>query len=152
MPFIPHIAYCGSLNYTMNAFYKRREAVGMCSSIEAYKYYQELLPDAIDCFDPLVSEKLKNVINNSKEEAEEPDNSEKDYLKYDKLQPVDTLVVSLLRADGSDMVPVLTGVFARTAPREIRIRHIFRTMSKIERWGSFPTESIQTMRTVRCSE
>ena len=101
-PFIPHIAYCGSLNYTMNAFYKRREAVGMCSSIEAYKYYQELLPDAIDCFDPLVSEKLKNVINNSKEEAEEPDNSEKDYLKYDKLQPVDTLVVSLLRADGSD--------------------------------------------------
>ena len=61
-----------------------------------------LLADTIDCFDPTVSEKLKNIINNSAEAYEEPDNSEMDYLAYDKETPIDTLTVSLLRADGSD--------------------------------------------------
>ena len=37
---MPYVAFCGSLNYTMNAFYKRRESVSMCSSIMAYRYYQ----------------------------------------------------------------------------------------------------------------
>lgn len=55
---MPYIAFCGSLNYTMNAFYKRRESVSMCNSLEAYCYYKNLLPDTIDCFDPSVSEKL----------------------------------------------------------------------------------------------
>lgn len=99
---LPYVAYCGSLNYTMNAFYKRRESVSQCCSISAYAYYKELLTDTIDCFDSSVSEKLKNVANNSADAFEEPDNSEKDYLTYDKQTPVDTLNVSLLRADGSD--------------------------------------------------
>ena len=99
---MPYVAFCGSLNYTMNAFYKRRESVSMCSSIMAYRYYQELLPDTIDCFDPAVSEKLKNVINNTADTSVDPDNVEKDYLVYDEEVPVDTLKVSLLRADGSD--------------------------------------------------
>ena len=99
---MPYIAFCGFLNYTMNAFYKRRESVSMCNSLEAYCYYKNLLPDTIDCFDPSVSEKLKNVINNTAENFVEPDNSEKDYLVYDKETPIDTLNVSLLRADGSD--------------------------------------------------
>ena len=99
---MPCVAFCGSLNYTMNAFYKRRESVSMCSSIMAYRYYQELLADTIDCFDPAVSEKLKNVINNTADTAVDPDNVEKDYLVYDEEVPVDTLKVSLLRADGSD--------------------------------------------------
>ena len=98
----PDVAYCGSLNYTMNAFYKRRESVSVCNPTEAYLYYQSLLSDTIDCFDPSVYEKLKNIINNSPEAIEEPDNSELDYLAYDKQTPVDTLKVSLLRADGSD--------------------------------------------------
>lgn len=99
---IPDIAFCGSLNYTMNAFYKRRESVSMCSSHAAYKYYRELLADTIDCFDEAVGEKLKNVINNTSDTFVEPDNSEKDYLTYDAETPVDTLDVSLLFADGSD--------------------------------------------------
>lgn len=99
---IPYRAFCGSLNYTTNAFYKRRESVAMCDPLSAYRYYQELLPDTIDCFDPLASERLKNVVNNSGAEAEEPDNSEKDYLLYDSIVPVDILRVSLLRADGTD--------------------------------------------------
>lgn len=99
---VPHIAYCGSLNYTMNAFYKRRESIGICSSLEAYKYYRELLSDTIDCFDSQVVEKLKNVTNNTSELLVEPDYSEKDYLIYDQETPVDTLTISLLRSDGSD--------------------------------------------------
>lgn len=99
---VPHIAFCGSLNYTMNAFYKRRESVSACDAYSAYIYYTELFKDTIDCFDPKVSEKLKNVINNTADAFEEPDNSEKDYLLYDRKKPEDTLTVSLLRANGSD--------------------------------------------------
>lgn len=99
---MPYIAFCGSLNYTMNAFYKRRESVSICSSLAAYKYYQELLADTIDCFDESVGEKLKNVINNTSDTFIEPDNSEKDYLMYDAETPVDSLNVSLLFANGSD--------------------------------------------------
>ena len=40
---MPYVAFCGSLNYTMNAFYKRRESVSMCNSLEAFLYYKELL-------------------------------------------------------------------------------------------------------------
>lgn len=96
---IAQYAYCGSLNYTMNAFYKRRESVSICNPSLAYSYYQSLLLDTIDCFDPLVTQKIKNVTNNTAG-IEEPDNSELDYLTYDKQTPVDTLNVSLLQADG----------------------------------------------------
>ena len=99
---VPITAYCGSLNYTMNAYYKRRESVCSCDAFSAWKYYDELLKDTIDCFDSSVSEKLKKVINRSSDAYEEPDNSEKDYLRYDSETPVDSLNVSLLRADGSD--------------------------------------------------
>lgn len=98
----PHIAYCGSLNYTMNAFYKRRESVSTCNSIDAYMYFKSLLPDTIDCFDPTISEKLKNVTNNTLSPKEDIDNSEKDYLEYDKETPISTIKISLLKADGSD--------------------------------------------------
>ena len=96
----PYIAYCGSLNYTMNAFYKRRETVGRCDPLATYPYYKELLSDTVDCFDPEVSERLKNVVNNTADSLVEPDDSEKDYLVYDKQKPVDTLNVSLLCANG----------------------------------------------------
>lgn len=98
----PQIAFCGSLNYTMNAYYKRRESVASCNPVDAYLYYEELLGDTMDCFNPEVSEKLRNVINNGPEFFEEPDNSENDYLSYDRITPVDTITVSLLKSDGSD--------------------------------------------------
>ena len=99
---LPYVAYCGSLNYTMNAFYKRRESVSMCNSLDAYMYYKSLLPDTVDCFDSSVYEKLKNVVNNSPSSTEDVDNYEKDYLEYDKEKPVATIRVSLHKADGSD--------------------------------------------------
>lgn len=98
----PFIAYCGSLNYTMNAFYKRRETVSMCSPSEAFKYYKALLPDTVDCFDEDVFDKLKNIKNNKATELEEVDNCENDYNYYDKLNPVEKITVSLLKADGSE--------------------------------------------------
>lgn len=98
----PTIAYCGSLNYTMNAFYKRRETVSRCNPLSAYCYYKSLLLDTIDCFDPMATDKLRKVVNNNPDAVDEPDNSEKNYLMYDAMQPVAILNVSLLRADGSD--------------------------------------------------
>ncbi len=97
---VPKIAFCGSLNYTMNAFYKRRELVSKCEPFGAFMYFENLLPYTIDCFDPLAGEKLKNVQNAAA--AEEPDPVEEDYSYYDKQEPIDILNVSLLRADGSD--------------------------------------------------
>lgn len=100
---LPKYAYCGSLNYTMNAFYKRRELVSQCDGNEALQYYNTLFPDTIDCFDDGVAEKLKNIINNtSSTEVDAPDNSESEYSRYDNAIPIDTLKISLLRANGTD--------------------------------------------------
>lgn len=99
---IPLVAYCGSLNYTMNAYYKRRESVSMCNEMSAWAYYKELLNDTVDCFDPYVCERLKNVVNNSPNDFEEPDNSENDYYMHDRQAPIDTIKISLLRADGCE--------------------------------------------------
>lgn len=94
------IAYCGSLNYTMNAFYKRRESVVSCEATEAIKYYYKLMEDSIPCIDSDISSKLKNVVNNSIEDIEST--KDETYEMYDRMIPIDTIKVSLLRADGSD--------------------------------------------------
>lgn len=99
---IPQLAYCGSLNYTMNAFYKRRETVSLCDAERALQYYYDILPDTVDCFDIVALEQLRNVLKNNVEDFEEPDNSESDYSRYNAQTPIDTLTVSLLRSDGSD--------------------------------------------------
>ena len=98
--FSPDIAYCGSLNYTMNAFYKRRESLAPCNPLKAYKYYKELLTDSINCLDPAAIDRIKKVTNDTQADAFEPDDLE--YAVYDAMTPVDTLQVSLLRADGTD--------------------------------------------------
>ncbi len=97
----PQIAYCGSLNYTNNAFYKRRESVSRCDENKAFAYYQNLLPDTIDCFDSKASAEIKNVANASPEDND--DVSDKDYDAYDKEKPIDTLKVSLLMAREQDV-------------------------------------------------
>ncbi len=99
---MPKIAYCGSLNYTMNAFYKRRESVAICDSVQAWRYYQELKKDVLDCMDPSVIEKIKKLTNGPGELSKEDDGEEAEYSYYDKLTPIDTIKISLLKADGSD--------------------------------------------------
>ena len=100
LPYLPVLGYCGSLNYTMNAFYKRRETVCACDPMKALIYWKKLFPDTVDCFDPLAASKLKNVVNKEAIMAE-PDTSEPDYVTYDGMVPIDTCRVSLLFADGS---------------------------------------------------
>lgn len=95
---IPQAAYCGSLNYTMNAFYKRRETVTSCDPKSAYTYYKGLLNDTIDCFESSAMERL-NITNHVQQE-EDPDNAELDYAVYDAMQPIAVAKISLLTADG----------------------------------------------------
>lgn len=94
------VAYTGSLNYTMNAFYKRREVVSACNPASAYMYYQKLFNDTVNCLEPSAIERIKKVTNEPPGDAFEPDDL--DYATYDAMTPIDTLQVSLLRADGSD--------------------------------------------------
>lgn len=98
----PRFAYCGSLNYTMNAFYKRREVVTQCDEAKALQYFYSLLTDTVDCFDESVADRLKKVVNNNVADGEEVDNSESEYQRYNSVTPIDTIKISLLRADGTD--------------------------------------------------
>lgn len=100
----PVVAYCGSLNYTMNAFYKRRESVVCCNPVEILEYFNVLENDSLECTNPEILEHLKKISNGTAEDGI-PDAFEdisEDYDYYDKLEPIDTLNVSLLRADGTD--------------------------------------------------
>ena len=109
----PVIAFCGSVNYTMNAFNNRRETAVSCSPIEANQYYHSLLPDCVDCYDENALSLVKSfkpnsaIATNGISSFNTPaeileDGIELDYSYYDKLTPVDELSVSLLKADGSD--------------------------------------------------
>ena len=100
--YLPTKAYCGSLNYTMNAFYKRRESICECYGLDALKYYDSLIPDTIDCLDPEANERLKNVVNNPSTALDDLEAPEKGYDYYNKTKPIDYLNISLLRSDGSD--------------------------------------------------
>ena len=46
---IPRIAFCGSANYSINAFQKRRECMCECNPEEARKYFKSLYKDTVDC-------------------------------------------------------------------------------------------------------
>ena len=95
----PAVAFCGSANYSMQAFRVRRECMTQCSPTSAWYYYNLLLADTIDCFDEDIMEKVKFSKRQVGIEAEgDPDNA--DYNYYDKKVPVDTLKVSLLGARG----------------------------------------------------
>ncbi|MDC7278062.1 NgoFVII family restriction endonuclease [Butyrivibrio fibrisolvens] len=96
----PWIAYSGSLNYTNNAFYKRREVVSPCDPLSAFMYYQDVFEDTINCLDPQAVERVKNVSNKKADEYVIEDVEDKDYSYYDKLEPVETIRVSLLKANG----------------------------------------------------
>lgn len=96
-------AYNGSANYTMNAFFARRECMDSCNPQEANRYYKSLLKDTIDCFDELIKEKVSFSVKRSAEEDIADTNLENlTWEHYQELEPVDSIEVSLLKADGSD--------------------------------------------------
>lgn len=98
--YVPVKAYAGSLNYTSNAFYKRREVVSECNAAFAGLYYLKLLPDTIDCYDPDVSTKLQNIVNGTAVAIEDPDNTDNEYEYYNAMQPEAVCKISLLTAAG----------------------------------------------------
>lgn len=51
-------AFNGSANYTMNAFFVRRECMDACNPKEANHYFNSLLPDTINCFDGQIKDKV----------------------------------------------------------------------------------------------
>lgn len=96
-------AYNGSANYTMNAFFVRRECMDYCDAKEANHYYNSLLPDTIDCLDKLVKEKITFSSSKHLEDDIVDTNLENlSWEHYQELKPVDRIKVSLLKADGSD--------------------------------------------------
>lgn len=98
------IAFCGSLNYTINAFYKRRESLATCNALATLNYWNELYKDTKDCLD----EQIYNILKKSsrtdiqKTKEEEIDSDDEDYDFYNSKIPLDDLKISLLKADGSE--------------------------------------------------
>lgn len=96
----PSLAFCGSVNYTIEAFEKRRESISSCDAELAYQYYKRLRKDC--------TEISKISLSNLPEEST-PNNgdSENDSIDkwedYDIALPVAILDLSLLKSDGTDV-------------------------------------------------
>lgn len=100
---VPKIAFCGSANYTLNAFQKRRECMTDCDAVEAEQYYCELLTDSVDCLDPNISTVMRftdKSVDDSQEEVDEDNLENLSYDNYVHRIPIDELRVSLLKANG----------------------------------------------------
>ncbi len=99
----PVLAFCGSANYSMNAFFKRRECMTDCSSSEANAYFDELLKDTLLATDESVKEKIN--FTKTKNIDSEIDKYNLENLSWDMFkdrEPIDTCKISLLTADGKD--------------------------------------------------
>lgn len=96
-------AYNGSANYTMNAFYTRRECMDLCDAKEANHYFRSLLADTADCFDVQIKEKISFSNKKNVEDDIADTNLENlSWEQYAGIQPVGSIEVSLLKADGSE--------------------------------------------------
>lgn len=97
----PQIAFNGSANYTVNAFYKRREVLTDCSPADALTYFKSLLGDTIDCQDPNIVNVMKFAKHEFNYDEISIDNEEN--LTYENLKrrtPIDVLEISWLKNDG----------------------------------------------------
>lgn len=96
-------AYNGSANYTMNAFFVRRECMDSCDAKEANHYYNSLLSDTITCFDKHIEDKISfSTKKNIEEDIADTNLENLSWASYQKINPIDILEISLLKADGSD--------------------------------------------------
>lgn len=99
----PVLAFCGSANYSMNAFFKRRECMTDCNSSEANAYFDELLKDTLLATDVSIGEKIN--FTKAKNIDSEIDKYNLENLSWDMFkdrEPIDTCKISLLTADGKD--------------------------------------------------
>lgn len=99
----PVLAFCGSANYSMNAFFKRRECMTNCDSKEAEDYFNKLLKDTLLATDDSVKEKI--IFSKSKGVDTEIDKYNLENLNwnmFENKEPLDTCRISLLTADGKE--------------------------------------------------
>ena len=98
---VPQCSFCGSANYTINAFQKRRECMNPCDPMESLSYYNELKKDSIDCFAPDVEGKVH--FSSVATDTSEIDANNLENLSYDDYigkTPIDSISVSLLQSKG----------------------------------------------------
>lgn len=98
----PLIAFCGSANYSMNAFFKHRECMTDCDSKKAEQYFEQLLSDTILATDPLVLQKIK--FSKKKQLTSEIDKYNLENITWNMFsnkKPLDVCTISLLTSDGT---------------------------------------------------
>lgn len=99
----PFIAFCGSANYSTNAFLRRRECMTECDSSEAEQYFFKLLPDTVLSTDSDILEKIlftkKKIVDS---EFDEYNLENLNWEMFESKTPLDTCKISLLQADGSE--------------------------------------------------
>ena len=99
----PQIAFCGSANYSTQAFKKRRECMTECDAKEAMFYFNQLKKDSILCDE----KNIESYISLSgsaalTDELDEFNIENLSWRQYSKKKPVAVIEISLLKADGSD--------------------------------------------------
>lgn len=99
----PEKAFCGSANYSENAFSKRRECMVPCNAIEADEYFQELEKDTISSTNPSVKSKISFSKKRESKESFEKDSLENlTWEMFEHKKPKDICKVSLLKANGKE--------------------------------------------------
>lgn len=99
----PVLAFCGSANYSMNAFFKRRECMTDCDSKEAEDYFNMLVTDTVLATDSSIREKMKFSKSKIIDSEIDEDNLENlSWKMFENKIPLDVCKISLLTADGKD--------------------------------------------------
>lgn len=101
----PVIAFCGSANYSVQAFRVRRECMTECNAQEVHEYYEVLKKDSISC----VTSNLSDFIQFAREQQitnEDFDETNLENLTWEQFankKPILSLEVSLLTARTQEM-------------------------------------------------
>ncbi len=97
----PKVAFCGSANYSENAFSKRRECMTECNPQEALLYFNELISDTLEATDQNIAKEIRFANKGALDLEDDAQNLENlSYNDYQGRKPVDTCSVSLLVATG----------------------------------------------------
>ena len=99
----PVKAFCGSANYSENAFSKRRECMVICNATKANKYFELLKKDTISSIDPSIKKKI--IFSEKKQSKEDNDEECLENLTWEMFEhekPEAICEVSLLKANGKE--------------------------------------------------
>lgn len=98
----PVIAFCGSANYSENAFSKRRECMSECNCIDANNYFKSLISDTILATDNNLEKKIKFSRKKHIDLEIDAYNLENlTWAMFESKTPIDICKISLLKANGT---------------------------------------------------